>query len=121
MGLRSRPPRTGGGKPQSRQAGLRARTTAVAPASCPAAGRWQRTYATGDVRGAETAYRAAVQVHADFADGWNNLAQVLWEQGKASAATQAIAKAVALAGPRLPQYQELQQTIRAGRRLAPAR
>ena len=78
-------------------------------------------YAVGDLREAEKSYRAAVQVHADFADGWNNLAQVLWEQGDKVEASHAIAKAVALAGPRLSRYQELHKTISQENIAPPAR
>ena len=55
---------------------------------------------------------ATVQHHPDFADGWNNLAQVLLEQHKPAAASTAIAKAIALGGPRQAAYIALQQTIR---------
>lgn len=62
---------------------------------------------------AETAYRAATQTHADFADAWNNLAEVLWQQGKRTEARAAIDKAVALGGVRLQQYLALQQQFAA--------
>lgn len=69
-------------------------------------------YALGQRERAASAYRHAVQMHPDFADAWNNLAQVLKVQGKMREARLAVAKAVALGGPRLPKYLELQASIR---------
>lgn len=74
-------------------------------------GAGNTAYALGQHDTAITAYRTAVRLHADFADAWNNLAQVLLEQGKRREASHAIAKAVALGGVRLPRYQELQLKI----------
>lgn len=68
----------------------------------------QRLDIAGDV------YEATVKAHPDFADAWNNLAQVRSEQGRWRQAQAAIAKAVSLGGPRLAAYQQLAQTI-AGR------
>lgn len=68
-------------------------------------------YALGQRERAAMAYRQAVQIHPDFADAWNNLAQVLLEQGRKREARQAVAKAVALGGPRLSRYLELQASI----------
>jgi hypothetical protein len=47
----------------------------------------------------------------DFADAWNNLAQVQWEQGALPDAAVSVERAVALGGPRLADYRALQQTI----------
>lgn len=69
-------------------------------------------YALGEFENAIKAYRHAAEQHADFAEAWNNLAQVLLEQGRRGEASKAISKAVALGGVRLPQYLELQETIR---------
>ena len=66
---------------------------------------------SGDLNAAVAAYRGTVRVHPDFADGWNNLAQVLLEQGKRKEAAEAISKAIALGGNRLPAYQALQLRI----------
>lgn len=74
-------------------------------------GAGNTAYAMGDLPDAASAYRAAVQAHPDFADGWNNLAQVLLDQHQPRAASAAIAKAVALGGPRLAAYQTLQRRI----------
>lgn len=68
-------------------------------------------YALGDLTGAGAAYAQAVQAHPNFADAWNNLAQVQWEQGALPDAAASVARAVALGGPRLADYQTLQQTI----------
>ena len=76
-------------------------------------GSGNTAYALGQLPAAATAYRATVQAHPDFADGWNNLAQVQLELGKRREATDAITRAVALGGVRLPQYLELQQKIAA--------
>lgn len=51
------------------------------------------------------AYRTAVKISPTFADGWNNLAESLWEAGQIAEARQAIDKAVALGGSRLELYQ----------------
>jgi tetratricopeptide (TPR) repeat protein len=74
-------------------------------------GAGNTAHALGQAAVAIEAYRAAVAVHADFADAWNNLAQVLLEQGQREEASQAIAKAIALGGARLPRYQELARLI----------
>lgn len=69
-------------------------------------------YALGQPERAALAYRQAVQQHPDFADAWNNLAQVLLEQGRLHEAQQAIGHALALGGARLSRYQELEEKIR---------
>lgn len=76
-------------------------------------GSGNAAYALGQLPAAAGAYRATVQAHPEFADGWNNLAQVQLELGRRKEASEAIAKAVALGGVRLPQYLELQQKISA--------
>jgi tetratricopeptide (TPR) repeat protein len=74
-------------------------------------GAGNTAYAMGDLPAAFAAYQAAVQAHPDFADGWNNLAQVLLDQHQPREALWAIRKAIALGGPRLAAYQGLQQAI----------
>jgi tetratricopeptide (TPR) repeat protein len=71
------------------------------------------TYAQSDLPAAQVAYASATQLLPDFADAWNNLAQVLLEQGQLAQAKTAIDRAVALGGPRLRTYLELQTTIAA--------
>lgn len=68
-------------------------------------------YALGQRDAATQAYRAAVVQHPDFADAWNNLAQVLLETSELKEATLAIDQAIALGGPRLTMYQVLREEI----------
>ena len=68
-------------------------------------------YALHDLPAAAQAYEAASTAQADFADAWNNLAQVRLELGQLEPAKAAIGRAVALGGPRLPQYLDLQAHI----------
>ena len=76
-------------------------------------GAGNAAYASGDLAGAATAYRHAVETQPDAADAWNNLAQVLMEQGKPTEARPAAERAVALGGPRLASYLALAQKLRA--------
>jgi Peptidase_C39 like family/Tetratricopeptide repeat len=76
-------------------------------------GAGNAAYAQGQLGRAAQAFEVATRVQPGFADAWNNLAQVRHEQGQLKAARTAIARAVALGGPRLGQYQALQQKIRA--------
>lgn len=73
-------------------------------------------YALGQRERAAQSFETATQAHPDFADAWNNLAQVRLEQGQLAAAREAISRAVALGGPRLPNYRALQQQIEASAR-----
>lgn len=74
-------------------------------------GAGNTAYALGKLNEARVAYQTAVHLHADFADAWNNLAQVLLDQGKRHEAANAISQAIALGGVRLPRYLELQLKI----------
>ena len=74
-------------------------------------GAGNTAYALGQRDAAAKAYRQAVLKHPDFADGWNNLAQVLLELNRRHEASQAVAHAVALGGTRLPAYLALQAKI----------
>jgi tetratricopeptide (TPR) repeat protein len=76
-------------------------------------GAGNTAYALGALPAATAAFGSAVEHHPDYADAWNNLAQVLLDQGKRREAAAAIAKAVALGGERLAQYRELQTQIEA--------
>jgi Tetratricopeptide repeat/Peptidase_C39 like family len=73
-------------------------------------GAGNAAYAMGDMPAAESAYRHATRAHPDSADAWNNLAQVLIDRRRPREALGAARRAVALGGPRLPQYRE---TLRA--------
>jgi tetratricopeptide (TPR) repeat protein len=70
-------------------------------------------YALQDLPGAAAAYQRAVAVQPDFADAWNNLAQIRLDLGDHAGARDAIAHAVALDGVRLPHYRALQTQIEA--------
>jgi Tfp pilus assembly protein PilF len=48
---------------------------------------------------AETAFREASRLHPTSGAAFNNLAQVLWEQGRQGEALRAVQRAVALGGP----------------------
>jgi tetratricopeptide (TPR) repeat protein len=74
-------------------------------------GRGNAAYALGQLDQAAQAYRQATATQPDFADAWNNLAQVLLEQNQLLPARQAIDQAMALGGPRLAAYQALRQKI----------
>ena len=74
-------------------------------------GRGNAAYALGQLDQAAQAYRHATAVQPDFADAWNNLAQVLLEQGQLTLARQAIEQAVVLGRVRLVAYQSLRQKI----------
>jgi len=75
-------------------------------------GAGNTAYAAGDLAAAAAAYRAAVRAQPQAADAWNNLAQVLMEQGRRAEARQAVQRAVALGGPRLASYQALAEQLR---------
>lgn len=64
-------------------------------------------YALGQPEGAAQAFEATTRAHPDFADAWNNLAQVRLELNQLLAARQAAQQAVALGGVRLATYQTL--------------
>lgn len=74
-------------------------------------GAGNSAYALGQREAAAQAYRQTVAKHPDFADGWNNLAQVLLELGHRAEASRAIARAVALGGVRLADYLALRAQI----------
>jgi tetratricopeptide (TPR) repeat protein len=82
------------------------------PGSAAAAiGLGNSRYAQRNVTGAAEAYRAATLRHPESADAWNNLAQALIELGRRDAALAAAQRAVAIGGPRLPQYRETLEAI----------
>jgi tetratricopeptide (TPR) repeat protein len=56
-------------------------------------------YALGDLQSAEDAFRTAVENHPRAAGAFNNLAQVLLEQGRKREALKAAQRAVAIGGP----------------------
>ncbi len=75
-----------------------------------ALGRWPQSltalmglgnsyYALGDIKGAERAFRKATELYQQSAPAYNNLAQVLFEQGRKQEALVAAQRAVELGGP----------------------
>jgi Tfp pilus assembly protein PilF len=75
-------------------------------------GAGNSAYTLGQKDAAAQAYRAAVQAYPQDGDAWNNLAQVLMEQGQYAKALQAVQRAVALGGSRVAQYRALEQNIK---------
>ncbi len=68
-------------------------------------------YALGDLQGAENAFRMAVKNHPRAADAYNNLAQVLNEQGRKQDALDAAKRAVAIGGPSREIYESTLDAI----------
>lgn len=71
-------------------------------------------YARKDLPTAEAQYKKALEQHPDAADAWNNLAQILFEQGKKAEAAAAAEKAVGLGGPHADQYRKTLMEISSG-------
>jgi hypothetical protein len=63
-------------------------------------------YAMGDLQAAEGAFNLAVAEFPNEGVAYNNLAQVLYEQGKIKAALTAAEQAVRLGGPHIDSFQE---------------
>jgi len=61
-------------------------------------------YGAHDLVEAQTQYRLATEEHADSADAWNNLAQVLHELGQDAQALAAVQRAIAIGGARSEFY-----------------
>lgn len=100
--------------------------TAAQAAYAAGLGRWpdhanlllgsgNAAYVLGQKKAAVQAYRRLTALHPSHADGWNNLAQALRDEGEPRQAAAAVARAVALGGPRLPRYLQLQAAIQASR------
>ena len=77
-------------------------------------GQGNAHYAQGRLVQAGDAFEAATRLAPDFADAWNNLAQVRVSQVRWREAAQAIERAVAVGGPRLALYRQLQLLIEEG-------
>jgi tetratricopeptide (TPR) repeat protein len=69
-------------------------------------------YYLGDLKGAENAFRDATEYHPQSAPAYNNLAQVLLEQGLKLEALAEAQKAVALGGPLKSESEKTLQEIR---------
>lgn len=76
-------------------------------------GRGNSSYAQHDLEKAAIEYRQAVTKDPDFADGWNNLAQVLLNLQRRVESREAISRAIAIGGPRLTAYESLLAQIEA--------
>jgi tetratricopeptide (TPR) repeat protein len=70
-------------------------------------------YALGDLRGAEEAFQQATQEHPDAGVAFNNLAQVLADQGRLPEAQAAAQRAVELGGPQRKTFRETLKQIEA--------
>ena len=68
-------------------------------------------YASGELTTAEEAFRQAARLHPDSGPAWNNLAQVLMEQGRGEEALDAARRAVALNGPMMDLFQKTLEEI----------
>ena len=68
-------------------------------------------YYQGDLKGAESAFREATELHPQSAAAFNNLAHVLFEQGRNQKALVAAQKAVELGGPLKPESEKTLQEI----------
>jgi tetratricopeptide (TPR) repeat protein len=68
-------------------------------------------YASGDKESAEAAFREATRRFPTDGSAYNNLAQVLWEQGEQADAVKAARRAVELGGPLADVYRETLEEI----------
>ena len=68
-------------------------------------------YAVEDLKGAESAFRQATVLHPGAGSAYNNLAQVLLEQGRKLEALAAARKAVSIGGPLGHIYQKTLEEI----------
>ena len=75
-------------------------------------GQGNSLYAHGDLHGAEGAFKQAVMIHPEAAGAYNNLAQVLWEQGRNPEALEAAQRAVAIGGPLRGVYESTLREIK---------
>ncbi len=71
-------------------------------------------YALGELKDAESAFRETVHLHPKEGVAFNNLAQILWDQGQKQEALEAAKKAVSLGGPLSAIYQKTLEEIQAG-------
>jgi hypothetical protein len=68
-------------------------------------------YALGELENAETAFRKTIRLHPESGSAFNNLAQILFEQGRKKEALAAARKAVSLGGPLSSVYQKTLKEI----------
>jgi hypothetical protein len=72
-------------------------------------------YGLGKLKRAETAFREASRLHPASGAAFNNLAQVLWEEGRQEEALRAVRRAVALGGPQATIYGDTLKEIESGK------
>jgi hypothetical protein len=72
-------------------------------------------YALGELESAEAAFREATRRFPIDGMAFNNLAQVLWDQGKQQDALEAASRAVDLDGPLVEEYRKTLKEIQAGK------
>ncbi|UCE52297.1 MAG: PA2778 family cysteine peptidase [Desulfobacterales bacterium] len=97
------------------QASISGYTTAITrwPQSFPARmGLGNSYYAIGDLKSSERAFRETIRLHPNAGSAYNNLAQVLLEQGRYHEALGAARKAVSLGGPLEARYEETLREIK---------
>ena len=70
-------------------------------------------YALGELKDAELAFRETVRLHPREGSAFNNLAQILFEQGRSQEALEAAKKAVSFGGPLRGVYQKTLEEIQA--------
>ena len=70
-------------------------------------------YALGELKDAESVFRETVRLHPKEGSALNNLAQILFEQGRNQEALEAAQKAVSLGGPLTDVYQKTLEEIQA--------
>lgn len=71
-------------------------------------------YGQGDLKSSEKVLRKTTRLFPDRGAAFNNLAQVLWEQGKKQEAQEAARRAVMLGGPLVEHYQKTLDEIQSG-------
>jgi tetratricopeptide (TPR) repeat protein len=71
-------------------------------------------YALGDLTHSELAFRRATEIHPANGAAFNNLADVLWRQGRKAEALDAVRKAIALGGPQRDTFQKTLEEIQSG-------
>ena len=82
------------------------------PESLPAQmGLGNSYYALGDLKNSEMAFKKTIQLHPDEGSAYNNLAQVLMEQGQLKEALASARMAVSLGGPLQAVYQDTLKEI----------
>ena len=69
-------------------------------------GKGNSYYALGDLRSSERAFKEAIRLHPNSGSAYNNLAQVLLEQGRHREAREAARRAGSLGGPLQAVYQD---------------